>query len=62
MKTGENARKLGLYATTCCLEEMIFDAKDTFRRCPQCERLCGWELVETLIAWNELDQLEEQVA
>jgi hypothetical protein len=58
MRTGEDSRELGLYATACCLQEMIFDAKDTFRRCPKCERLCKWELVEPVVAWTELEGAE----
>lgn len=34
MKTSEEARELGLYASECCSEELIFDRGDTFVRCP----------------------------
>lgn len=62
MRTGEDARELGLYATACCGEELIFDKNDCLCRCPKCERLCKWELVESLIPWDQMEQVEERVA
>jgi hypothetical protein len=46
MKTGEDVRELGLYATECCLQEALFDSGDCFSRCPQCANLCDWEVVD----------------
>jgi hypothetical protein len=42
--TCEDVRELGLYATDCCGEELIFDKGDTFWRCPACRHLCTWDL------------------
>jgi hypothetical protein len=57
MKTGETVRDLGLYASACCGMELIFDAGDTFVRCPECNRLCGWNLEEELVTQEELEHL-----
>ena len=62
MKTGQDARELALYASDCCDYEMIFDKGDSFCRCPKCERVCEWDLVETVIARNEIDQPEPKAA
>ena len=62
MKTLEDAPELGLYASSCCREEMIFDKGDCFIRCPRCERLCDWELLETLVPYELLDSLTEDAA
>ena len=59
MKTTETVRDLGLYASTCCLEETVFDREDTFARCPKCERLCRWQFVERVVSWQELDEATE---
>jgi len=48
MKTSQNVFELGLYASECCGEELIFDTGDTFWRCPQCQHLCDWELVSKI--------------
>ena len=44
MKTSEDVLELGLYSNDCCNRELIFDAGDTFCRCPNCQRLCDWSL------------------
>ncbi len=44
MKTSEDAPELALYSNDCCNLELIFDAGDTFCRCPKCQRLCEWSL------------------
>ena len=63
MKTSEDVRKQGLYASDCCGEELIFAENDCFSRCPRCERLCEWELIENPIPWDEMEPLvEEKVA
>jgi len=54
MKTGEDVRKLGLYSSECCMEEMVFDARSTFTRCPHCWELCRWEMVEEVTPCAEL--------
>jgi hypothetical protein len=51
------------YASDRCGEELIFAENDCFSRCPCCERLCEWELVENPIPWHEMEQaVEEKVA
>jgi hypothetical protein len=62
MKTTERVRQLALYASDCCLDEALFDRGDRFSRCPKCERLCGWELVEEVFSWLDLQDLESQAA
>lgn len=62
MRTGENAPELALYSSSCCEEEMIFDGNDRFCRCPRCEGLCEWDLIEPVISWSQLDEMAEQVA
>ena len=44
MKTSEDAPVSGLYSTDCCGVERRFNENDTLWRCPQCQRLCFWEL------------------
>jgi hypothetical protein len=51
MKTSEDAAELGLYTCDCCDEALIFGKGECFSRCPRCERLCQWELVENLTSW-----------
>jgi len=58
MKTAARARKLGLYASACCTHEALFDINDVFSRCPKCERLCSWRLVERVFCGQELNELE----
>ena len=58
MRTSEDARQSGLYASDCCDAELIFIQGDTFWRCPRCQRLCDWELLEaTASPTNHRDQL-----
>jgi hypothetical protein len=54
-RTSEDVSVMGLYSSNCCGEELIFQVNDTFTRCPKCEGLCTWELVEELILAGELD-------
>ena len=58
MKTAERVPRLGLYASSCCMAEALFDVNDPFSRCPECERLCEWNLVERVFSWQELEDLE----
>jgi hypothetical protein len=44
MRTSEDVREPGLYVSQCCNQELIFYVGDTFWRCPECHRLCDWEL------------------
>ena len=62
MKTAERVRRLGLYASSCCIDEALFDVNDLFSRCPKCERLCEWDLVERVFSWQQLEDLETQAA
>ncbi len=59
MRTTDRVRRLGLYASICCIEEVLFDVTDHFSRCPKCERLCQWDLVEEVISWHQLEEMEE---
>jgi len=52
MNTYEEVRAVGLYASDCCDVELIFDERDTFCQCPQCEQLCGWDFVSGLSRLN----------
>ena len=58
MRTSEEARKSGLYASECCAVELIFTQGDTFWRCPRCQRLCEWELLEAAVSVRDLESLE----
>ena len=62
MKTAERVHELGLYASVCCIDEVLFDVNDQFSRCPKCERFCFWDLVEKVVSWQEMDELESQAA
>ncbi len=61
-KTCEDVELLGLYVSDCCGVELIFDTGDTFTRCPRCQGLCDWELVETLVTTAQLESLETEAA
>ena len=56
MRTSEDANKPGLYASECCVEELIFLKGDTFWRCPRCHSLCQWEFLEAIDAADELQR------
>ena len=62
MKTTEDVLELGLYASECCNEELIFFKSDCFSRCPRCEELCKWQLVEKLVSWKELERVDVEPA
>jgi hypothetical protein len=62
VKTAERVSCLGLYASSCCMDEALFDLNDQFSRCPKCERLCEWNLVERVFSWQELEDFELQAA
>jgi len=62
VKTTDRVRQLGLYASSCCIDEAVFDANDLFSRCPRCERLCEWDLVERVFSWQELVEDLETLA
>jgi hypothetical protein len=55
MRTTENVLELGLYASVCCGHDRIFDKLDVFQRCPDCQGLCEWELVEPVVDYTELE-------
>jgi hypothetical protein len=46
MRTFDDAPDYGLYENDCCLVQVVFFRNDTLCRCPQCERLCTWDLLE----------------
>ena len=58
MRTSEEARQSGLYSSACCGEELLFASGDTLWRCPHCQRLCDWELVEIAVSESDLESLE----
>ncbi len=62
MRTGDDATEWGLYASDCCIEEKIFKKDDCFCRCPKCEGLCVWELVEAVVPLDEFRKVEHQAA
>jgi len=62
MKTSEMASELGLYVSECCDVELIFDKGDTLCRCPRCERLCGWDLLENLVIPEEIEEYATEAA
>lgn len=62
MRTSETVAERGLYASECCGEEVVFDEGATFCRCTKCEGLCEWELVETVVPWTELEEVQREAA
>jgi len=54
VKTGQDVREFGLYASDCCVQEVLFDKDDSFSRCPRCLRLCEWEPVDAAVASQEM--------
>jgi hypothetical protein len=61
-RTGQDVIEPGLYASECCLRETFFDVNESFTRCPRCERLCEWELVDLLPLIGEGAQLDQDAA
>jgi hypothetical protein len=45
MKTGRDADRTGLYISECCLQELSVPSGEMLPRCPQCNALTVWELV-----------------
>jgi hypothetical protein len=62
MKTAERVRRLALYSSECCSEEVVFDIDDRFSRCPRCEALCSWHFVEKVLSCEELEGMEALAA
>jgi hypothetical protein len=62
MKTSETATELGVYASECCGEELIFDDGDTFSRCMKCNRLCEWEMIDVAKRGTEMEEEEHEAA
>ena len=58
MRTSEDAGESGLYKSECCGVELIFTEGDTFWRCPQCQHLCDWQLLEAAISVRDFESLE----
>jgi hypothetical protein len=61
MKTSEDAPVSGVYVSECCEVQLMFSKGDTLWRCPECERLCNWDLMTTTVIPNRL-QSREKVA
>jgi hypothetical protein len=53
MRTSQDVRNSGRYISECCGEVRIFREGDTFWRCPQCEHLCDWTLMQILVFEEE---------
>jgi hypothetical protein len=58
-RTAETVQVLGLYKSTCCHEELLFDRNDSFSRCTRCNDACDWKLLETVISTAALDLIDE---
>jgi hypothetical protein len=61
MKTSQDAPVSGVYASECCNVQLMFAKGNTLWRCPECERLCNWDLMTTTVIPNRLES-EERVA
>lgn len=59
MKSGKKALQLGLYVSACCKEEGLFDAGDSFTGCFKCARETNWTLLEPVVSWQDLEQMDE---
>jgi hypothetical protein len=46
MKTGQDVKETGLYASECCGEELMLEKDAAFPRCVKCESLSIWEMVD----------------
>jgi hypothetical protein len=62
MRTGETVTDLGLYATECCSEEVVFDTGDVFMKCPKCQKLCLWDEEEEIVSLDEFEHLNAAAA
>ena len=62
MRTGVDATELGLYASECCSVEKTFKIGDCFSRCPRCESLCEWEIIDVPVPSDGLEKIEHQAA
>jgi hypothetical protein len=49
---------LGLYASSCCLEEALFDVNEQFSHCPKCQSSCSWFFVERVFSCQELEEMD----
>jgi hypothetical protein len=62
MRTGDSVEGLGVYASDCCGHEAIFEQEDWFPRCPECQRLCKWKLVASVMTMGETGETDEDAA
>jgi hypothetical protein len=46
MKTGQDVKETGLYASECCGEEVMLEKDACFPRCEKCKGLSTWEPVD----------------
>jgi len=58
MRTSEDVGQSGRYASECCGRQLNFIKGATFWRCPQCQRLCDWELVQAAVSTGDLEDPE----
>ena len=54
MRTSQDAPESGLYVSECCSIEAIFLQNGTLSRCPRCEGLCNWDLVDATVPTDQL--------
>jgi hypothetical protein len=62
LKTGETVEQLGLYSSSCCNQELIFEPGDTFTRCPRCLGLCTWDFDSELVSVDDLGREDRSAA
>jgi len=58
MKTSQDAPVSGVYVSECCDVQLMFSKGNTLWRCPECERLCNWDLMTTTVIPNRLESKE----
>jgi hypothetical protein len=46
MKTGRDANETGSYTSECCLVEIDVTKGQMLPRCPSCNALTAWEIME----------------
>ena len=46
MKTGQDVKETGLYASECCGDELELERDASFPRCTKCLGLSTWEPVD----------------
>jgi hypothetical protein len=57
-RTSQTVIENGLYSSDCCDREQVYEAGDTFTRCPSCMSLCKWDMESELVTCDELNDIE----